>query len=78
MRKIAGILSYGLFLFGIASFIVILFGINTFLLAGVTASAIGLTLALFAEKTLKKIGLIGNGTVLLIAVAVPFIVTTFF
>ncbi|WP_425445472.1 hypothetical protein [Virgibacillus ndiopensis] len=78
MKKMAGILSYILFLFGIASYIVIFLGNDSFLLTGVIISAIGFILALYAEKPFKKIGLFGNGLVLLIAFIIPFIVTTFF
>jgi hypothetical protein len=57
----------------------VLAGKDDFLLAGVILSAIGFILALFAEKGVyKKVGLIGNGIIIFIAVIIPFIVTTFF
>lgn len=79
MRKIVSILSTILFFTGLASYIAVLFGNDNFLLGGVIVSIIGFILALFAEEGVyKKIGLIGNGIIIFIAVIIPFIVTTFF
>lgn len=79
MKKILSIVSTVLFFIGLMSYILILFGNDNFLLVGVIASTIGFILALFAEKGVyKKVGLIGNGIIIFIAVIIPFIVTTFF
>jgi hypothetical protein len=79
MKGKLGAFSTILFFIGLVSYIVVLFGKDDFLLAGVILSAIGFILALFAEKGVyKKVGLIGNGIVIFIAVIIPLIVTTFF
>ncbi|WP_029333526.1 hypothetical protein [Exiguobacterium oxidotolerans] len=79
MKRILGTLSTVLFFVGLVFYIIMLFGNDNLLLSNVILSAIGFVLALFAEKGVyKKIGLIGNGLILLIAIIIPFIVTTFF
>jgi hypothetical protein len=79
MKGKLGVFSTILFFIGLGSYIAVLFGKDDFLLAGVILSAIGFILALFAEKGVyKKVGLIGNGIIIFIAVIIPLIVTTFF
>jgi hypothetical protein len=79
MKKALGILSS--ILYGISLFSYVLFlatGSNVLIIV-VGASTGGFILALFSEKgVLKKIGLIGNGLILIISVIIPLIVTTFF
>ena len=79
LKKLLGVTSAILFILGMVFYIVTLFGNDNLLLSGVAVSAFGFILALFAEKGVyKKIGLIGNAVVIVIAVVFPFIVTTFF
>jgi hypothetical protein len=79
MKSKLGTISTLLFFIGLISYIAVLFGNDHFLFSGVILSALGFILALFAEKGLyKKVGLFGNGIILVIAIVIPFIVTTFF
>jgi hypothetical protein len=79
MKSKLGIFSTLLFFIGLISYIAVLFGNDSFLFIGVILSALGFVLALFAEKGMyKKVGLVGNGILLIISIVIPFIVTTFF
>lgn len=79
MKGKLSIFSSLLFFIGLISYIAVLFGNDNFLFIGVVLSALGFILALFAEKGLyKKVGLFGNGIIIIIAIVIPFIVTTFF
>jgi hypothetical protein len=79
MKSKLGIYSTLLFFIGLISYIAVLFGNDSFLFIGVILSALGFVLALFAAKGMyKKVGLVGNGILLIISIVIPFIVTTFF
>jgi hypothetical protein len=79
MKSKLGIFSTLLFFIGLISYIAVLFGNDSFLFIGVILSALGFVLALFAEKGMyKKVGLVGNGIIIIISIVIPFIVTTFF
>jgi hypothetical protein len=79
MKSKLGMFSTLLFIFGLISYIAVLFGNDNFLFIGVILSALGFILAVFAEKGIyKKVGLFGNGIIILIAIVIPFLVTTFF
>ncbi|MGD6855865.1 hypothetical protein [Bacillus infantis] len=79
MKSKLGLFSTIFFLIGLLTYTAVLFGYDNLLLAGVILSAIGLILGLFAEKgRYKKIGLTGNGFILVITIIIPFIVTNFF
>ncbi|MCP3033142.1 hypothetical protein LF817_17595 [Halobacillus sp. A1] len=79
MRRKLGIVSTVLFLVSLASYITMLSGNDTFLFAGVVISLIGLGFAIFSEKGIyRKIGFIGNGLIILVAIIIPFIVTISF
>ncbi|MEN1970052.1 hypothetical protein WMZ97_18510 [Lentibacillus sp. N15] len=79
MRSKLGGFSTILFFVGLVSYGVVLLVNDSFLLGAVIVSAIGFILALFAEKGVyKKIGLFGNGIILVITIVIPFIVITFF
>lgn len=81
MKSKLGLLSTGLFVLGLICYVVFAFltGDNAFLFISIASSFIGFALALFAVKDLfKRVGLIGNGVVIFIAIILPFIITTFF
>ncbi|MCC5800844.1 hypothetical protein H7H33_03385 [Rossellomorea vietnamensis] len=68
-----------LFLIGLVFYFLTLLGKDTFLLPAVIIAVIGFVAGLFGEKTLqRKIGLFGNGLILVVGLLLPFVVTTFF
>jgi hypothetical protein len=74
MKSKLGIFSTLLFFIGLISYIAVLFGNDSFLFIGVILSALGFVLALFAAKGMyKKVGLVGNGILLIISIVIPFI-----
>ncbi|MFS1516292.1 hypothetical protein V1503_07260 [Bacillus sp. SCS-151] len=80
MKKKLSVLSTISFIIGLITFVLMLIGIDDYLYNfGIFISVIGLFLAMFAEKGLyRKIGLIGNGFIVLFIIIIPLIVTTFF
>ncbi|MDX8361517.1 hypothetical protein [Cytobacillus sp. IB215316] len=80
MKKKLSVLSAILFIIGLITFVLMLIGIDDYLYNfGIFVSVIGLFLAMFAEKGLyRKIGLVGNGVIVLFIIIIPLIVTTFF
>ncbi|MFG6147627.1 hypothetical protein [Halobacillus sp. B23F22_1] len=79
MRRNPGIISSVLFLISLVAYTSMLFGNEIFLFTGVIVSIIGKVFALFSKKGIyRKIGLIGNGLIVLVLIIVPLIVTTFF
>lgn len=81
MTNKLGVYSSVLFVLGLVCYAVFIFGkgISAFLTITIFSSFLGFTLALFAKKgSFKRLGLIGNGLVIFIAIILPFIVLTFF
>jgi hypothetical protein len=79
MKSKLGGFSTILFFVGIVLYGLVLSGFDRFLIGAVIVSAVGIIIASFAEKGVyKKIGLFGNGIILVITIVIPFIVTTFF
>ncbi|WP_229593078.1 hypothetical protein [Rossellomorea vietnamensis] len=79
MKKSLGTGSFILFLIGLVFYFLTLLGKDTFLLPAVIIAVIGFVAGLFGEKTLqRKIGLFGNGLILVVGLLLPFVVTTFF
>ncbi|PFA63354.1 hypothetical protein CN378_18600 [Bacillus sp. AFS015802] len=71
--------SFIFFLIGLGLYSFSLLGKDTFLLPSVIIAAIGFVAALFGEKVIyRKLGLFGNGLILVVGLLIPFIVTTFF
>jgi hypothetical protein len=79
LKKVFSIGSFTIFLIGLVFYFLTLLGNDTFLLPAVIMAGIGFVAALFGEKTIyRKIGLFGNGLILVIGILLPFVVTTFF
>lgn len=79
MKQKLARLSVLLFLLSSVAFIIMLFGNDTFLFAGAVLALVGLVMAIISERGLfRNIGLIGNGSVVMVVYILPFIVTTFF
>lgn len=79
MKKLSGVISTILFFIGFVFYIAMFFGNDNFLLSGVIVSAIGVIFSFFSDKGIyKRIGLFGNGMIIIAAVVFPFLVTTFF
>ncbi|WP_230980710.1 hypothetical protein [Rossellomorea arthrocnemi] len=79
MKKYLTIGSFLFFLISLIIYILSFLGYDTFLLPAVIISVIGFITALFGEKSIyRKIGLFGNGVILVVVLLIPFIVTTFF
>ncbi|PFG07602.1 hypothetical protein [Bacillus sp. es.034] len=79
MKKVFSIGSFTIFLIGLVFYFLTLLGNDTFLLPAVIMAGIGFVAALFGKKTIyRKIGLFGNGLILVIGILLPFVVTTFF
>jgi uncharacterized protein YqgC (DUF456 family) len=79
LKKYLTIGSFLFFLISLIIYILSFLGYDTFLLPAVIISVIGFITALFGEKSIyRKIGLFGNGVILVVVLLIPFIVTTFF
>ncbi|MEI2664182.1 hypothetical protein [Rossellomorea sp. LJF3] len=79
MKKVFSLGSFIIFLVGLVFYFLALLGKDTFLLPAVITAVIGFLAALFGEKTAyRKIGLFGNGLILVVGLLLPFVVTTFF
>jgi hypothetical protein len=79
LKKYLTIGSFLFFLISLIIYILSFLGYDTFLLFAVIISVIGFITALFGEKSIyRKIGLFGNGVILVVVLLIPFIVTTFF
>ncbi|BCB03948.1 hypothetical protein [Bacillus sp. KH172YL63] len=79
IKKRLGLISCSLFALSAVAYVVMLTGYDGLLFMGALLALAGLITALFSEKGLyKRIGLIGNGTLLVIVILVPTVVTTFF
>ncbi|WP_406687741.1 hypothetical protein [Rossellomorea vietnamensis] len=79
MKKIFSVGSFIIFLIGLVFYFLTLLGNDIFLFPAVIMAVIGFLAALFGEKTIyRKIGLFGNGLILVIGLLLPFVVTTFF
>ncbi|KAA0546640.1 hypothetical protein FZW96_15505 [Bacillus sp. BGMRC 2118] len=79
MKKYLGIVSFVLFLIAASSYITIFIDIDELLLSAVICSCCGLVLSLLAKKgQYKKIALLGNITIIIIALVLPFVATTLF
>ncbi len=79
MKKRMSMVSFILFIIGLVFYALSLFGKDAFLLPTVLMAVVGFVAALFGEKTIhRKIGLFGNGLLLVFGLLLPFLVTTFF
>ncbi|WP_226578065.1 hypothetical protein [Halobacillus litoralis] len=79
MKRIGSIVSAGLFLLSMAGMTALLLGNDSFLLMSVLSALLGFLIGLFADKgAFKRIGVLGNGAILIVTVLFPFFVTTFF
>ncbi|MCA0149547.1 MULTISPECIES: hypothetical protein [Rossellomorea] len=79
MKKSLGTGSFILFLIGLVFYFLTLLGKDTFLLPAVIIAVIGFVAGLFGEKTIqRKIGIYGNGLILVVGLFLPIVVTTFF
>ncbi|KPL60260.1 hypothetical protein [Rossellomorea vietnamensis] len=79
MKKVFSTGSFIIFLIGLVFYFLALLGKDTFLLPAVITAVVGFVAGLFGEKTiLRKIGLYGNGLILVVGLLLPFVVTTFF
>ncbi|CAN7520673.1 hypothetical protein [Rossellomorea sp. LjRoot5] len=79
MKKSLGTGSFILFLIGLVFYFLALLGKDTLLLPAVITAVVGFVAGLFGEKTIqRKIGLYGNGLILVVGLLLPFVVTTFF
>jgi uncharacterized protein YqgC (DUF456 family) len=79
LKKYLTIGSFLFFLISLIIYILSFLGYDTFLLPAVIIAVIGFITALFGEKSVyRKIGLFGNGVILVVVLLIPFIVTTFF
>ncbi|MCR8847993.1 hypothetical protein NQ095_06200 [Rossellomorea sp. SC111] len=79
MKKVFSTGSFIIFLIGLVCYFLALLGKDTFLLPAVIMAVVGFVAGLFGEKTIqRKIGLFGNGLIIVVGVLLPFVVTTFF
>ncbi|QHE60507.1 hypothetical protein FHE72_05215 [Rossellomorea vietnamensis] len=79
MKKVFSIASFIIFLVGLVFYFLALLGKDTFLLPAVIMAVVGFVAGLFGEKTIhRKIGLYGNGLILVVGLLLPFVVATFF
>ncbi|MCA1060446.1 hypothetical protein LCL96_16025 [Rossellomorea aquimaris] len=79
MKKAFSIGSLIIFIIGLVFYFLTLSGKDTFLLPAVITAVVGFLSGLFGEKTIpRKIGLFGNGLLLVVGLLLPFVVTTFF
>ncbi|MFI8684855.1 hypothetical protein [Rossellomorea sp. NPDC077527] len=79
MKKVFSIASFFIFIIGLVFYVLALLGKDTFLLPSVITALVGFLAGLFGEKTIhRKIGMFGNGLLLVVGLLLPFVVTTFF
>lgn len=79
MKKRLSVGSFILFIVGLVFYALALLGKDAFLLPAVIMAVVGFVAGLFGEKTIhRKIGLYGNGLLLVVGLLLPFVVTTFF
>ncbi|OXS63881.1 hypothetical protein B0G93_102331 [Bacillus sp. V-88] len=79
MKKVFSLGSFIIFLIGLVFYFLAFLGKDTFLLPAVIMAVVGFVAGLFGEKTIyRKIGLFGNGIILVVGLLLPFVVTTFF
>ncbi|MGV2622548.1 UNVERIFIED_CONTAM: hypothetical protein N8J90_15230 [Halobacillus marinus] len=79
MKRTMARISICLFALSLILYIVMLLGNDAYLLISVVLAVFGLIAGVFSEKGLyKRIGLIGNGALVIVTIVIPLIVTTFF
>jgi hypothetical protein len=79
LKKVFSMGSFIIFLIGLVFYALALLGKDAFLLPAVIMAVVGFVAGFFGEKTThRKIGLFGNGLLLVVGLLLPFVVTTFF
>ncbi|WJE15070.1 hypothetical protein QRD89_15295 [Halobacillus sp. ACCC02827] len=79
MKRTMSRISICLFALSLILYIVMLLGNDAYLLISVVLAVFGLIAGAFSEKGLyKRIGLIGNGALVVVTLVIPITVTTFF